>query len=292
VPELPEVETVRRRLDPVVTGATITSVEVGRERVVRRSSAAALIDGLVDRRILEAQRRGKYLIFPLSDRSMAMVHLRMSGQLLLARAEDVHQPHTHVVIALDSGDELRFVDPRTFGEVMVIAEGRIGEQAPGLANLGLDPLVDAFGVEQLVDILSSRRRRLKSLLLDQRLIAGLGNIYTDEVLHRARLHPLRRSDTVGRAAARDLHRSILEVLEAAVSAGGSTLSDAQYVDPHGVAGEFQQQHRVYGRTGQRCRDCGRGVVRRCLVAQRSTHYCPWCQRLPRSSGSGSLQPLT
>ena len=293
MPELPEVETVRRRLDPVVTGRRVIGVEVGRPRVVRRTSAEALVAGLAGVRIEGTYRRGKYLLFPLDTGNELMVHLRMSGRLLVVGVDEAPAPHTHVVLTLDSGRALHFVDPRTFGEMVVFDPDRLDAEVPELARLGIDPLEPEFTLVALRRILRSHRRGMKALLLDQHQIAGLGNIYADEVLHRARVHPLRPSDTLTPAAERRVHDAIGDVLAAAISAGGSTLGDAQYVDPLGEAGSYQSDHRVYGQTGRRCPTCGIGIVRRCTVAQRSTHYCPRCQRRPRRVAvPPNPQPLT
>ena len=282
MPELPEVETVRRTLEPRLVGRRIESATVGRERVVRRTSAAALIDGVRDAVVVSVRRRGKYLLCDLDTDRIVMVHLRMSGQLLIAGRSTPRLPHTHVAMGLDDGAELRFVDPRTFGEVVVFDPARVEFEVPELARLGIDPIVDEFAVGDLRRVLRGHRRQLKALLLDQHQIAGIGNIYSDEILHRARLHPLRRSDTLSRSAEAGLHRAIIEVLTEAIDVGGSTLGDAAYVDVNGAAGSYQHQHVVYGRVGQRCVSCGRGRIRRIQVAQRSTHYCPVCQRAARA----------
>jgi len=278
VPELPEVETVRRGLQRRLAGRCIRRVEVGRERVVRRTSREELIAGLADTTIVAANRRGKYLLLPLDSGDEMMIHLRMSGQVLLAVADAPRPPHTHVVMHLDDGHEAWFVDPRTFGEVVVFDPTRVAEVLPEVARLGVDPIADAFEIAPFRRMLRSTRRALKPLLLDQHMIAGIGNIYADEILHRARLRPDRPASGLdGRATSR-LHASITEVLTAAIEAGGSTLSDAQYVDLMGVGGSYQDEHRVYGRGGERCVTCGRGWVRRVVAAGRGTHFCPVCQR--------------
>lgn len=278
MPELPEVETVRRGLERFVVGRRVVSVEVGRERTVRRTSPAALIAGLTGAVVVRADRRGKYLLLPLDTGDEVMIHLRMSGQLLVAPAGTPRPAHTHVAAGLDDGNELRFVDPRTFGEVVVFDPTNAAVEMPELEVLGPDPISDGLTLRTLRSMLRGSRRLLKPLLLDQRMIAGIGNIYADEILHTARLRPDRRSDSLSTAAERRLHRAIAEVLTAAIDAGGSTLSDAQYVDLFGVGGTYQDTHAVYGRVGERCRTCGTGYVRRITMAQRSTHFCPVCQR--------------
>lgn len=278
MPELPEVETVRRGLSRFVVGQRVERVEVGRERTVRRTSRQAVIDGLTGTTVLAAERRGKYLLLPLDSGDEVMIHLRMSGQLLVAPAGAPRPAHTHVVLHLDSGNELWFVDPRTFGEVVVFDPANAALEVPDVASLGPDPIADGISLPRFREILRSRRRLLKPLLLDQHVIAGIGNIYADEILHAARLRPDRHSDELSPPAERRLHASMVEILTAAIEAGGSTLRDAQYVDLFGAGGSYQDAHAVYGRAGERCRTCGVGWIRRTVTAQRSTHYCPRCQR--------------
>jgi formamidopyrimidine-DNA glycosylase len=285
MPELPEVETVRRGLARHVVGRTIERVEVGRERSVRRTSAQEVIDGLTGATVLDADRRGKYLLLPLDTGDTVMVHLRMSGQLLLAPAGAPRPSHTHVVMTLSGSpaEEIWFVDPRTFGEVVVFDPDHVDVELPEVANLGVDPLRDGLDVITLQALLAGRRTRLKPLLLDQHVVAGIGNIYADEILHRARLHPERVAGSLRRPEVARLHDAMHDVLEAAVGAGGSTLGDMQYVDLMGGNGSYQDDHRVYGRAGERCLTCGRGVIRRTVSAGRSTYFCTWCQRLPRAA---------
>ena len=283
MPELPEVETVRRGLADRVVGRRIESVETGRERSVRRTSAQQVVDGLTGATIIEAGRRGKYLLCPLDTGDTLMVHLRMTGQLLLAPVGAPRPPHTHVVLQLDGDppEELWFVDPRTFGEVVVFDPDHVDVELPELAAMGVDPLRDGLDAITLQALLAGRRTRLKPLLLDQHVIAGIGNIYADEILHGARLHPDRVAGSLRRAEVVRLHDTMHHVLLAAVGAGGSTLGDKQYVDLMGSGGSYQEDHRVYGRAGERCTTCGRGIIRRSVSAGRSTHFCPSCQRLPR-----------
>ena len=285
MPELPEVETVRRGIERFVVGRRIDDVEVGRERSVRRTSRQAVIDGLTGATILRAERRGKYLLNPLDTGDTLMIHLRMTGQLLLGEPGAERPAHTHVAMRLAADPErclesaeLWFVDARTFGEVVVFDPDFVGTELPEVASLGIDPLVDDPSVDDIAAVLRRRNMRIKPLLLDQHVIAGIGNIYADEILHRARVHPdtaasaLRRKDFVL------LHSAMLSILTAAIRAGGSTLKDARYVDMMGEGGSYQDVHRVYGRAGERCLTCGRGVIRRAPFGGRSTHFCPVCQR--------------
>lgn len=284
MPELPEVETVRRGLARHAVGRVITRVEVGRERSVRRTGRAAVVDGLTGTRITSARRRGKYLVCDLDSGDALMVHLRMSGRLLLAEEGAPRPRHTHVVMHLaprsgaHRASELWFVDPRTFGEVVVFDPAHAAREVPDLAALGPDPVVDDFDPAALRRVLGERTGRIKAVLLDQHAIAGIGNIYADEILHRARLRPDRPADRVRGAALARLHAAIVDVLRAAIDDGGSTLEDTQYVDLEGATGGYQLQHRVYGRAGERCTTCGRGRVRTMSVASRTSHWCGVCQR--------------
>ena len=278
MPELPEVETVRRGLERFVVGRRVNGVDVGRERTVRRTSREAVIHGLTGTTITAAERRGKYLLLPLDSGDQVMIHLRMSGQLLIAAAGAARPAHTHVVLHLDDGNELWFVDPRTFGEVVVFDPTNVAVEIPDLALLGPDPIADGLALRDLRRMLRARRRLLKPLLLDQHVIAGIGNIYADEILHDARLRPDRISNELSTVSERRLHDAIHRVLHEAIAAGGSTLGDAQYVDLMGSGGSYQDAHAVYGRAGQRCRTCGVGWIRHTISAQRSTHFCPTCQR--------------
>ena len=277
MPELPEVETVRRGLAHHLVGRRIERVEVGRERTVRRTSREALIVGLTDTVVVAAERRGKYLLLPLDSGETAMIHLRMSGQVLLMPAGATRPAHTHVVAHLDDGREAWFVDPRTFGEVVVFDPANVDIELPELARLGVDPIADPFDLAALRDAFGATGRALKPLLLDQHAIAGIGNIYADEILHRAGLRPERPASSLDRPRLERLRLAIVTVLSEAIEAGGSTLGDAQYVDLLGESGSYQHDHRVYGRGGERCITCGRGWVRRTVAGGRGTHWCPVCQ---------------
>lgn len=278
MPELPEVETVRRGLELHLVGRRIERVEVGRERAVRRTSRGAVIAGLTDTVVEAADRRGKYLLLPLDSGDTAMIHLRMSGQVLLATGGADRPAHTHVVLHLDDGNEAWFVDPRTFGEVVVFDPDNVEVELPELARLGVDPIAEPFDASTLRHAFGTTSRALKPLLLDQHVVAGIGNIYADEILHRARLRPDRPASSLDRRHLATLQRSIVDVLTEAIEAGGSTLGDAQYVDLMGKGGSYQDDHRVYGRGGERCLTCARGWIRRSVTGGRGTQWCPICQR--------------
>ncbi len=281
MPELPEVETVRRGLQQSVVGRKVLKVEVDRERTVRRTSREALIDGLTGVKIISATRRGKYLLCDLDSGQKLMMHLRMSGRLIIAEPGAARPPHTHVVMHLANAEtiesELWFVDPRTFGEVVVFDPDKLKTQMPDLAKLGVDPLTDEFTPEILRELFKKRRGNLKALLLNQHFVAGIGNIYADEILHLAKLRPDRLPDRLNHATLTRLHSAIVKVLNNAVAAGGSTLKDTQYVDLEGQTGSFQDEHRVYGRGGLPCLTCGKGRILMTIVAGRTTCYCSACQ---------------
>ena len=254
MPELPEVETVRRGLQSKVIGRRITAVEIGRERTVRRTSRQAVIDGLTGTTITSIDRRGKYLVCPLDSGDSMMIHLRMSGRVLVSPAGEERPPHTHVVLHLErtrSRDgvvvpkqELWFVDPRTFGEVVVFDPTNVEVELPELARLGIDPIADGITRAQFAHLVRGRSRQIKALLLDQHVIAGIGNIYCDESLHLARVRHDRLSDSLTPQEITRLHGAIVTVLEEAIATGGSTLADSQYVGVDGEGGWFQMQHRV------------------------------------------------
>lgn len=282
MPELPEVETVRRGIERRVVGRRITSVTVGRERSVRRVGREAVIHGLTGATVTSARRRGKYLLCGLDTGDAVMIHLRMSGRVLVEPAGTERPPHTHVVCTLEpeggTAHEMWFVDPRTFGEVVVYDPRHENEVLPELARLGPDPIVDEFDGDVLARRFAGRRGGIKQVLLNQHVVAGIGNIYADEILHRTRLRWDRPVDTLGRVTVNRMAACIVDVLTTAIECGGSTLEDTQYVDINGEVGSFQDFHRVYGREGEGCLTCGKATIRRVMVAGRSASYCPRCQR--------------
>jgi formamidopyrimidine-DNA glycosylase len=272
VPELPEVEVVRRGLEREVTGRAVTSVTVTGPRTVRRQPAATLVERLRGATLGPAGRVGKFLLVPLDDGGETLViHLRMSGQLLLTSPEWPLARHTHAVLGLSDRRQLRFVDPRTFGELFVAPT-----PVTALAHLGPDPLGAGWSAAVLGRGLAGRTARLKLLLMDQRFVAGIGNIYSDEALFEARLRFDRPAGSLSGDEVGRLHRAVRSTLREAVRLRGSSLSDGQYVDLFGVPGDYQSRHRVYGREGEPCPRCG-GPVRRISLGGRSTFFCETCQ---------------
>jgi formamidopyrimidine-DNA glycosylase len=278
MPELPEVEVIRRDLDKEIVGKKIKSVEVTGARSVRRhKNKKDFITELEGHKVTSVQRRGKYLIVRLDGPEALVVHLGMSGQLLRAKTAREKAPkHTHVIITFTQGGLLRFVDPRTFGEMFVTTYDDIDEQVEELAHLGLDPLETAMSWELFGRMLAEKHARLKNLLMDQKFIAGIGNVYSDEILFNAGLRWDRMSDTLSQQEVRRLYRAISETLQDAVKYRGSSLSDEQYVDLFGRPGEYQQYHQVYDKEGQACQRCRRPLAR-ARFSNRSTFYCEACQ---------------
>ena len=281
MPELPEVETVRNDLDRLVVGRTVVAPRATGRRTVRRygEGPAALVAFTADVGGLlftGTRRHGKYLVVDgtRADGTEAalVIHLRMSGQLIHAVPADPMAPHTHVVLPLDDGCQLRFVDPRTFGEMWLTSPS-----LPDLEHLGPDALLWAADQRASVAALRGRRTMVKALLMDQGFVAGIGNIYSDEILHRARVRPDRRAMELSLPAAQRVVAITGEVLGAAIALRGSSLSDAQYVDLAGEPGRAAQMHLVYARQDLPCATCGRPVSR-IRFGGRSSYFCRRCQR--------------
>jgi formamidopyrimidine-DNA glycosylase len=279
MPELPEVETIRRDLQGEVVNRKIKTVEVRNGRTVRRHPSAKQFRALLEGRTITAiNRAGKYLLLELDDGSALVVHLGMSGQLHRAKsAKEAKAPHTHAVITFTQGGQLRFVDPRTFGELFVSAAPAEGEpKLPELAHLGFDPLEDVMSWDRFWAMLASHHAGLKNLLMDQEFVAGIGNMYADEILYAAGLRYDRLSDSLQSQEVRRLYRAMVETLAEAVKRRGSSLADQQYRDLFGEVGDFQGQHQAYDREGQPCRRC-RSTIVRVKSGGRSTFFCEHCQ---------------
>ena len=278
MPELPEVETVRRGLEGAVVGRRIVGVQVLGRRTVRRQSPAELTTRLTGRTFTAAGRRGKFLLLSLDDDAVLVVHLRMSGQLLHLSGTQLWPiaPHTHVVVALGDGTELRFVDPRTFGEWFVSSDVD-GRGVPlELAHLGRDPLLEGLPTAYLAAHFAGRRVRLKGRLTDQRIVAGIGSIYADEICFRAKLRPDRSGASLSDTEVASLAKAARAVLREAVASRGSSLRDLGYRDLTGEVGSFQERHAVYDRAGEQCRRCGSQVVR-LKIGARAAYLCEGCQ---------------
>ena len=275
MPELPEVESTRRHIAPVLEGNVVAAVEVGRRRMVRRQeNPADFVLRLQGQTVEQVDRHGKFLQTHLSNDVVWVTHLGMSGKLQLAAADAERQPHTNVVVALGTGTQLRFVDPRTFGFMVAYTHEELAESP--LAHLGPDALTGLPSSRSLARRLDGRSAPIKAVLLDQSFLAGLGNIYADEALYRARVSPLRSAGTLRREEVVALRRGIVVTLDKALESGGTSLDDLAYLLPDGRAGEYVRRLRVYGREGARCYRCG-GEIHRAVLRQRSAHWCPSCQ---------------
>jgi len=289
VPELPEVETIARGLDKRVAGDTVESVWIGSKKQPLKSPASVIASTLEGKRIVRVHRAGKHIVFDLEGEARAsqtksktagrgqprqaaslptaqwIVHLGMTGRIVVCEPTAEVAKHTHLIAKLASGRELRFIDPRMFGKLSVHAGGF----DPG----GVEPL--EVSEERFIALFRGRKTPIKSALLNQKLLRGVGNIYADESLFRAGIRPRRRAAYLTREQLGKLHRAVREVLREAIAQGGSSISD--YVDADGEEGFFQFQHRVYGREGEPCLVCGT-KIRRIVLAGRSSHYCSNCQK--------------
>ena len=300
MPELPEVETMARDLAPLLVGATISEAWWDWYKVVRHPDVTTFAREIAGSRVLGVGRRAKWLVVDLSEARVLAIQVKMTGQLFVLPAGVVHDKHVHLRLTLDSGPVaggtshpgkrwLLFRDVRKFGRMGLYrrsADGTIlGADGQGelFAAFGPEPLAPTFTLPRFREHLRRRRGRLKSTLLDQSFIAGVGNIYADEALWRARLHPLRSIPTLRPPDERRLHTSIRAVLEEAIERRGSSVDD--YTAPEGD-GEMQHHLDAYQRTGLPCHRCGR-PIRRLELAQRGTHFCSWCQRLPGSDRTGT-----
>ena len=270
MPELPEVETIRRQLEPELLGRRIEAVEVLDERFTRPHPPDSLEDA-VGREIVSVGRRGKYLLLGLEGGRTLVLHLRMTGNMRL-EPEDPAPPFLRAVFRLDEGDPLLFLDTRRFGHGELIETGEVPARFEG--RVGVEPLSDEFSAEGLLAIAAGRRAPLKSFLMTQSGIAGIGNIYADEALHRARLHPLSPAGSMRLEHAEALREAVIETLEAGLTHQGASMSD--YRDARGERGSMQDEFLVHGREGEPCPRCG-ATIRRVVVAGRSTYFCPACQ---------------
>jgi formamidopyrimidine-DNA glycosylase len=278
--ELPEVEVMRRDLEKDVVGRKVLEAEVrpsrNAMRVVRRhGKRKEFTDRLVGRKFTKVERRGKYVLMHLDNGDVLVVHFGMSGQFVRGNKRQPLPTHTHVVLTFQQGGDLRFVDPRTFGEMFVTATDELGK-VKELQHIAIDPLDHVFTWNAFGAALANRASKMKQLLMDQKFISGLGNIYSDEVLFGAGLRYDRMSDSLSSQEVRRLYRAMQEVLQEAIRFRGTTLEDEAYVDLFGKPGEFQNELKVYGRTGLPCRRC-RTPVQAVKISGRNSYFCPQCQ---------------
>jgi formamidopyrimidine-DNA glycosylase len=281
MPELPEVETVARGLQQTIPGRRILSVTLGKTDFI--DNPATLEENLPGRTIEKVERYGKFMLLRLSPpqaglngdmhAASLLVHLGMTGNLTPNAASEPHEKHTHVTMLLDDGRELRYTDARRFGRIAYLPESSLAEE---LRPFGADPL--EVELEDFTQRVRSRRSRIKALLLDQSVLRGVGNIYADESLWRAKIHPARLGAELNKKQAATLRRVLQEILHRAIVLRGSSISD--FLDAEGEPGEYQRHHRAYGREGKPCYRC-RTRIRRAIVAGRSSYFCPKCQPVPR-----------
>jgi formamidopyrimidine-DNA glycosylase len=288
MPELPEVETVARGLRLSILGRRIMSVTLGKTDFI--DNPVALEQHLPGRQIEAVERYGKFMLLRLSPvqagasvpengdppSASLLVHLGMTGQLAPSPAAQPHAKHTHVCMLLDDGRELRYTDPRRFGRMAYLTKASLAEE---LTAFGADPL--EVSAEEFAERIGSRKARIKALLLDQSVLRGVGNIYADESLWRAKIHPARVGARLDKKEIATLRKVLQDILQKAIVMRGSSISD--FLDANGEPGEYQHQHRAYGREGKRCYRC-RATIQRVIVAGRSSHFCPKCQPAPRGGG--------
>jgi formamidopyrimidine-DNA glycosylase len=271
VPELPEVETIVRGLRRSVVGKTIESADVRLARMAVAPSGVEFAQALAGSRIVATRRRGKYAVIELDSGRSLVVSLRMTGRLVVTSSREPQYPRSHVVLRFADGARLHFADVRTFGRMRLVEAGEAWDE-----ELGVEPLSNAFTPEAFIGMLAGRTRSIKAFLLDQRRIAGIGNIYACEALWEARIRPNRPAGELTRAAACRLHDAIVNVLRRAITKRGTSVDD--YVDAEGLEGGFQNDLMVYGRHGRLCARCRRSRIVRTVIAQRGTWWCRRCQR--------------
>ncbi|HEY9788290.1 MAG TPA: bifunctional DNA-formamidopyrimidine glycosylase/DNA-(apurinic or apyrimidinic site) lyase [Candidatus Obscuribacterales bacterium] len=289
MPELPEVETIRRGLEHHLVGDVFSGVNVLRKQSIEFPSASDFAKKLPGHRIIGVQRRGKYILINLDRGAGLAVHLRMSGRLIVAARKTEPSSFLRVVMPLESGRELRFEDMRVFGRLWYIPAGKsFAEVIPALKELGVEPLEDLNAI-YLREAFSRRRQCIKAALIDQTIIAGIGNIYADEALFHAGIHPETSASALKAGQLERLCVAIGDVLSNAIKLGGSTLRD--YTNSEGVNGNYQHSAWVYGRKGEACRVCS-GLIERVKIAGRSSHFCRHCQPRKRAAGKHSAKSRT
>ena len=271
MPELPEVETIVNGLRGPLIGRTFTGVRIGWENIVARPAVPEFQRRLRGQQILDIWRRGKYLVFDLSGGDHLLIHLKMTGQLTVRPDDAPPDPHGHTIFDLDDGRQLRFLDTRKFGRVYLVAD-----EKEVVGSLGPEPLTDGFTLSEFATLLRKRKGALKPLLLNQQFIAGIGNIYADEALFVAGIHPQRKADTLTDEEIRRLYQAIRQVLRQALADEGTTF-DGAYRKPDGEQGGHQENLMVFQRKEQPCPRCG-SAIERIVVGGRGTFFCPCCQK--------------
>jgi formamidopyrimidine-DNA glycosylase len=293
MPELPEVETIARELRPLVLGSTIEGFWTDWPRAVKHPDAEAFATGVTGRRIEEVTRRAKWLVLELSGGWVIALQVKMTGQVFVLPAGTERDRHVHLVFQLDGDRELLVRDVRKFARVALYRRDEAGkalgaDESDPFDQLGPEPLDPSFTLQRFRALIRGRRGRLKPLLVDQAFLAGVGNIYADEALWRAKLHPLRSASSLRPSDERALYNAIRDVLTEGIEHRGSSVDD--YVAPESGPGEMQDRLDVYQRTGQPCHRCGH-PIKRFVLGIRATHFCSWCQRLPKDEQGGGNATL-
>lgn len=273
MPELPEVEAVRLGLDQTIVNKKVTNIEIYWDNIIKHNDLEQFKDILIGQTCQSIKRRGKFLLFYF-DTHVMLSHLRMEGKYFFSNKQTPLDKHTHVVIELDHTDELRYHDVRKFGRMELV---RIGEEwkTDSLSKLGPEPTIETFSEEDINSYLTNKTTAIKNILLDQKMVAGLGNIYVDEVLFRSNIHPGTSATNIDKSDVKRLYNSIIHIMDEAIKAGGSTIRT--YTNMFGEAGDYQNQHQVYAKDGQPCRQC-QSLIKKIKIGGRGTHYCPSCQK--------------
>lgn len=270
MPELPEVESVAQSLKPQLTGKRIIGLKFNWPRHVDRPDTEEFRFRISNLKILDVTRRAKFLVIPLENEETLLIHLRMSGHLSVVPSSLPYEKHTHTIFELDTGEELRFRDTRKFGRVYLVKDPQ-----EVLGKLGPEPLGPSFTADVLKSQIGNRKRVIKPLLLDQRFVAGIGNIYADEALFDAEILPTRRSDSLSDTEIQALYKGIQKVLNLGIEKTGASFTT--FLNPDGSKGNMQNEFTVFRRTGENCYRCG-GLIERIKLGGRSTHFCPQCQK--------------
>ncbi len=274
VPELPEVETVVKGLRPLIKDRYITDITISEEKIIAHPAADEFKKEAVGMKIEDITRRGKYIIIELENDKEMIIHLRMTGKLLVKQCEKFRDKHTHVVFHLDNGQELRFNNIRKFGRIYLIDKDQ-PQKAGGYAELGPEPLSNDMSLDDFKEMFKNRRGVIKSLLMNQKFIAGIGNIYADEILFRSGIDPERKADTLSEMEIGKIYSNMREILKKGIIYGGTTFSD--YVNAFGEKGSFQEELQIYQKEGEKCCRCG-STVKKKRVGGRGSYYCPSCQK--------------
>lgn len=277
MPELPEVESVVQGLNQMIIGEKIKTVEVRWPRIIESPAVDKFKSKLEEQVIEEVRRRGKFILFYLTD-DVLISHLRMEGKYQVVHPEtEITDPfdikHTHVIFYLESGKELRYLDVRKFGRMSLVPKGQ-EFQHKSLAKLGPEPVAEEFKLTEMQEFLKRRTKAIKGVLLDQQIVVGIGNIYADEILYEAKIHPTRPANSLTNTEEEILHEAIISILAKAVQKGGTTIRS--YENAFGENGNYQEYLKVYGKTGENCSRCGT-TIEKIKVAGRGTHFCPSCQ---------------